>query len=98
MTISASELTATGVGVVVSDESLTLTLSDGRTLSAPLAWYPRLTRASAEERGVWRLIGGGRGVHWPKLDEDVSVLSILAGQGSLESQQSLARWLAGRAN
>src|SRR5690348_9455149 len=83
--------------VEVSEDTLTVELADGRTIAAPLAWYPRLAHASAEERGSWRLLGGGRGIHWPALDEDISVANLLAGQPSAESQSSLKKWLAGRA-
>ena len=83
--------------VTVRDEMLTVDLSDGRTLAVPLLWYPRLSHGTAAERGRWRLIGAGEGVHWPDLDEDVSVEGLLAGRRSAESQRSLARWLAGRA-
>jgi len=72
-------------------------LNDGRTLSAPLAWYPRLLHATARERRKWRLVGGGEGIHWPDLDEDVSVKGLLAGRPSVESQASFKRWLARRA-
>jgi uncharacterized protein DUF2442 len=83
--------------VEVSEDTLSVELADGRTIAAPLAWYPRLAHASAEERRVWRLLGGGRGIHWPALDEDISVANLLAGQPSAESQRSFKKWLAGRA-
>ena len=79
--------------VTVTEDTLTAELSDGRTISVPLAWYPRLVHATEEERGNWRLIGGGHGIHWPDLDEDVSVEGLLAGRPSNESQKSLQRWL-----
>jgi hypothetical protein len=82
--------------IEVSADTLSVELADGRTLAVPLAWYPRLVHASAEERGSWRLLGGGRGIHWPALDEDISVTNLLAGQPSAESQSSFKRWLAGR--
>ncbi len=71
-------------------------LADGRSIVVPLAWYPRLAQGSAAERGSWRLLGGGRGIHWPALDEDISVANLLAGQPSAESQSSFKKWLAGR--
>jgi hypothetical protein len=83
--------------VEVSADTLTLELTDGRTVSAPLAWYPRLAHATPKERGSWRLIGGGRGVHWPDIDEDISVANLLAGQPSAESQSSFKKWLPARA-
>src|SRR5215472_7752672 len=94
-TVETREALATQVEI--SDDTLSVELADGRTIAAPLAWYPRLAHASAEERGSWRLLGGGRGIHWPALDEDISVANLLAGQPSAESQSSFKRWLAGRA-
>lgn len=82
--------------VSVTDEALTVELADGRTLSVPLVWYPRLTHATPEERNHWRLIGRGEGIHWPDLDEDISVEGLLAGRGSGESQRSFKRWLEQR--
>jgi hypothetical protein len=82
--------------VRVSDELLTVELVDGRSVSVPISWYPRLVHATAEERGKWRLIGRGEGIHWPELDEDIRVEALLAGLGSAESQASLERWLTGR--
>jgi hypothetical protein len=82
--------------VEVGEDSLSVDLADGRTIAAPLAWYPRLTHGSPDERESWRLIGGGRGIHWPALDEDISVANLLAGQPSAESQKSFKKWLAGR--
>ena len=87
---------ALATGVVVSDDTLSVELADGRTIAAPLAWYPRLSRATAQERNSWRLIASGRGIHWPALDEDISVENLLAGQPSAESQTSFKKWLAGR--
>src|SRR5712691_2616885 len=82
--------------VVVTDDSLTVDLSDGRSISVPLAWYPRLVHASQNERTRWRLIGRGEGIHWPELDEDISVGALIAGKPAGESQQSLAKWLQSR--
>jgi hypothetical protein len=81
---------------LVSDESLTVDLTDGRTISVPLEWYPRLVHATREERNNWRLVGDGEGLHWPDLDEDISVENILAGNPSGESQRSFQRWLKQR--
>jgi hypothetical protein len=75
---------------------LTVDLVDGRTVSVPLAWYPRLAHASAPERENWRLIGRGEGIHWPDLDEDISVEGLLVGRPSGESQASFQRWLLSR--
>ena len=82
--------------VVVDDTTLTLELSDGRSISVPLAWFPRLVDATAEERNDWRFVGKGQGIHWEALDEDVSVEGLLAGRPSAESQTSFRRWLEGR--
>ena len=94
-TVEPREVRATRVEV--SEDNSSVDLADGRTIAAPLAWYPRLAHATAEERGSWRLIGGGRGVHWPEVDEDISVANLLAGQPSMESQSSFKKWLANRA-
>ena len=82
--------------VEVTDDTLMADLSDGRTISVPLAWYPRLVHAMPAERLNWRLIGVGQGIHWPDLDEDISVEGLLAGRPSGESQESLKRWLEAR--
>ncbi len=83
--------------VIVTDDSLTVDLTDGRTLSVPLAWYPRLAHATPQERNHWRLIGDGEGIHWPDLDEDLSVEGLLLGRPSGESHRSFQRWLDERA-
>ncbi len=82
--------------VEVTDDTLMADLSDGRTISVPLAWYPRLVHATHAERRNWRLTGVGQGIHWPDLDEDISVEGLLAGRPSGESQKSLKRWLETR--
>jgi Protein of unknown function (DUF2442) len=93
---AVDSVAALATGVEVSDDTLTVDLADGRTIAAPLGWYPRLAHGTAEERASWRLIAGGRGIHWPALDEDISVANLLAGQPSAESQHSFQKWLAGR--
>ena len=65
------------VGVSCSSDALSVTLSDGRVVSAPLVWFPRLAGASARERSDWELIGGGIGIHWEAIDEDISVAGLL---------------------
>ena len=80
----------------VTQDTLTVDLADGRSISAPLVWYPRLLHAKPDERQNWRLIGDGEGIHWSDLDEDISVENILAGRPSGESQHSLEKWLAPR--
>ena len=83
--------------VSVTDDTLTVDLADGRTLSVPLTWYPRLLHGTPEERRNWRLIGDGVGIHWPDLDEDISIEGLLLGRQSAECQTSLQRWMQGRA-
>lgn len=82
--------------VAVSNELLTVDLSDGRIVAVPLAWYPRLLHGTVAERENWQLTGGQAGIHWPDLDEDISLKNILLGQPSGESQTSLQRWLDSR--
>jgi hypothetical protein len=82
--------------VTVTEDTLSVDLSDGRTISVPLAWFPRLSHASRDERNHWRLIGRGQGIHWEDIDEDISVEGLLAGRPSRESQASFKKWLAGR--
>lgn len=97
MTISVLEVALPhAVQVQVGEAALSVELSDGRSISAPLAWFPRLLHASPDERSAWRLIGDGEGIHWPEVDEDISVESLVAGRPSLETAESLARWLAAR--
>ena len=79
--------------IEVTEDTLSAALSDGRTVSVPLSWYPRLVHATPVERSNWRLIGAGEGVCWPDLDEDISVEMLLGGWASGESQRSLGRWL-----
>ena len=94
-TVESQNAVATGVSV--TNDTLSVELSDGRTIAVPLAWYPRLSHATTKERNLWRFIGGGRGIHWPEVDEDISVVNLLAGQPSGESQRSFKRWLGERA-
>ncbi len=94
MNILAVEIAIPTVeNVEVTGNSLIVELNDGRTLSAPLAWFPRLLNATQKERKDWRLIGKGYGIHWKKIDEDISVENLLVGKPSGESQTSLRRWL-----
>ncbi len=97
MTISAGEITFPAAeSVRINDDTLSVELSDGRTLSVPLAWFPRLSHATRAERKHWRLIGRGQGIHWNDLDEDISVENLLAGRPSGESQASFKKWLDAR--
>ncbi|MBW4472858.1 MAG: DUF2442 domain-containing protein [Stenomitos rutilans HA7619-LM2] len=82
--------------VTVTDDTLSVDLSDGRTISVPIAWYPRLLHASIEERNDYRFIAGGNGIHWNQLDEDISIKNLILGQPSGESQKSFQRWLSSR--
>jgi hypothetical protein len=97
MSISGAELKdAVAQNVTASHEALIVDLADGRTITVPLAWFPRLAHGTPAERANWRLIGGGSGIHWPDVDEDISVASLLAGRRSGETQASLRRWLEAR--
>lgn len=82
--------------VRVTDDTLLVDFDDGRSVSLPLAWYPRLQTGSEKERSQWRLCGAGRGIHWPLLDEDLSAEGLLAGRKSGESEASFERWLKAR--
>ena len=82
--------------LIVTDDTLAVDLTDGRTISVPLAWYPRLLHGTSKERSNWRLIGDKEGIHWPDLDEDISVENLLLGKPSGESQNSFKRWLETR--
>ena len=82
--------------VQFSQDSMTVHLDDGRALSVPLAWYPRLLHGTQKEREHFELIGDGEGIHWPSLDEDISVEGLLAGKRSAEIDASLSRWLEKR--
>jgi hypothetical protein len=92
----AKEGTAAVRTVRVTSRSLVVELRDGRAVSVPLSWYPRLAEGTPAERRRWQLIGPGIGVHWPALDEDISVDGLLRGLPSGESEASLARWRAAR--
>jgi hypothetical protein len=99
MSTSTNEiLLPTAEDVKVTRNALKVDLSDGRTISVPLTWYPRLLHATPEERKNWRLIGRGRGLHWEDIDEDISVEGLLAGHPSGESQTSLKKWLEKRSS
>jgi hypothetical protein len=87
-----------GEEVRIGEDTLTIDLADGRSISIPLAWYPRLLHGRPEERTNWQWIGDNEGIHWPDLDEDISVEGIIAGRRSGESQRSLGRWLEGRSD
>jgi hypothetical protein len=88
----------TAVSITVTEDELIVSLLDGRRLSIPLAWYPRLLQAAPDERQNWRLLGAGYAIEWPDLDEHIGIEGLLAGRASGESQTSLSRWLASRSN
>ena len=97
MSISETELQeALAENVTVTEDTLTVDLVDGRSISVPLAWYPRLAHGTPAEWANWSLIGRGTGIHWPDLDEDISIQGLVAGHRSGESQESLKRWLSNR--
>lgn len=96
MSASMIERQARAQAVRVTDEELIVHLDGGRTISVPLAWFPRLLHGTQQERDNWRFIGDGEGIHWPALDEDIEVGHLLAGIPSRESQRSLQKWLQGR--
>ena len=81
------------VNVVATDDTLTVDLEDGRSISVPISWYPRLAYGTSSERANCVVSGAGYGIHWPDLDEDLSVEGLLLGKPSMESQSSFQRWL-----
>jgi hypothetical protein len=84
------------VNVTVTDDTLMVDLEDGRTISVPVSWYPRLAYGSPEERANFQISGAGYGIHWPDLDEDIGVEGLLLGKKSSESPSSFERWLQAR--
>ena len=84
------------VAVELQDERLVVELSDGRSVTVPLDWYPRLVHASESERQNWRMLGDGYAIEWPDVDEHIGVEGLLAGRRSGESGQSLDRWFRSR--
>ncbi|MDS3862296.1 DUF2442 domain-containing protein [Thermosynechococcaceae cyanobacterium BACA0444] len=82
--------------VTIKDDTLSVDVSDGRTISVPLAWYPRLLHGSVAERNEYRLIVQGSGIHWSQLDEDINIKNLILGQPSGESQKSFQAWLKHR--
>lgn len=97
MTTSAVEMAVPNAErIMMTEDTLSVDLSDGRTISVPLAWFPRLLHATLAEKKNWRLIGKGQGVHWEDIDEDISVEGMLAGRRSGESRDSFKKWLERR--
>jgi hypothetical protein len=79
MTISDPKAAERIIGVEIDDHRLSVDLADGRTIIVPLAWYPRLFHATAADRADWKIAGGGYGIHWPSIDEDLSAEGLLRG-------------------
>jgi hypothetical protein len=90
------EVEPAALDIQISDEWLTVNLTDGRVLRVPLHWYPRLVQATAAERNHWQLLGDGYAVEWPELDEHIGIEGLLAGRRSGESQMSFEQWLQKR--
>lgn len=80
----------------VSDEALTVDLVDGRTIIVPLVWFPRLWHGRPQERNHFEIFGDGTYIHWPDLDEDLTIAGLLAGRQSGESPESLRKWMGSR--
>ena len=78
------------IDVRIDETSLSADLADGRTITVPLAWYPRLLHASAEQRANWQIAGGGFGIHWPELDEDLSARGMLRGAPAADPRPGVA--------
>ena len=76
------------ISIACSDDELQVSLTDGRALTVPIAWFPRLAHASSSERADYEILGDGEGVHWPKVDEDISVVGLLAGQPFIEAKSA----------
>ncbi len=91
MSTSVAEVRAQNL--VVTEDILVVDLIDGRSITVPLMWYPRLVHSTPQERNNWRWIGDREGIHWPALDEDISVENLIFGKASSESQDSFRRWL-----
>ena len=95
-TLKVPLIEARAQNVKVTSDTLSVDLTDGRTIAVPLAWFPRLLHASAAERNNWRFIAKGEGIHWNDLDEDISIDGLLLGRQSGESNSSLEKWLQTR--
>ena len=85
-----------GKNVIITDDTLSVELSDGRSIAVPITWFPRLLNATKKERSNWRLIGKGQGIHWEDIDEDINIEGLIAGRPSGESQSSFRKWLEQR--
>lgn len=96
MTTLILETEPAAARVKIRDEKLVVDLADGRTITVPLDWYPRLVHASQKERKNWKLLGNGYAIEWPDLDEHIGIEGLVAGRRSGESAKSFERWLSGR--
>ena len=94
-TAAIDRASSCAIAVRISDDALGVSLADGREISVPLGWFPRLQHATAGERQDWRLLDCGRGIRWDAIDEDISIAGLLAGRPAGESPASFARWRAG---
>ena len=81
------------LNISLTDDTLSVDLSDGRSISVPIAWFPGLLHSTEQERNNWRLIGRGQGIHWEDIDEDINIEGLLAGRSSGEPQGSFKNWL-----
>ena len=97
MNTLALEQEPVAIGLKLTEDYFMVELADGRTLSIPLAWYPRLSHATKEERANWDFLGDGYAIEWPDLDEHIGIEGLLAGRRSGESERSFQKWLASRA-
>ena len=84
------------ISVIVTDDTVSVDLEDGRTIAVPIGWYPRLAHGTPAERVNVRISGAGYGMHWPEIDEDIGIEGLLVGKQSTESAASLERWLQRR--
>lgn len=96
ISVTPTLVTARATNVTVTEDTLTVDLEDGRTISVPIGWYPRLAHGTPDERGNWEISGAGYGIHWEDLDEDLGVEGLLLGKKSNESAESFAGWLERR--
>ena len=90
MNSSVLKVAPRAMSVTCSDDELQVSLMDGRRLAVPIAWFPRLAHASPADRANYELLGDGQGIHWPRIDEDISVAGLVAGQPSVEFKVALA--------
>ena len=96
--ISAAAPLPKAVAVEITDDTLTVDLEDGCTISVPIGWFPRLAYGTPQERANFQLSGAGKGIHWPDLDEDIGIEGLLLGKKSNESADSFERWLGRRSS